>query len=102
MGHSDSFDSVVNAVEHKLSEKVDKMVSEGTSLFAVPDMTSVLYSESYNKFAASKKRVVPESQCWGPCPQTLYIGCRGGQILAVDSESGVVTILANPQVIKVW
>eukprot|EP00731_Ephydatia_muelleri_P020650 Em0013g377a len=101
VGHPHSLDSApVNAaaVEHKLSGKVDKMASEGT-LFAVPDMTSVMYAESYNEFAASRKMVVPESQSWGP-QQTLYVGCRGGQILAVDSESGAVTILANPQVIK--
>ena len=80
-------------------EKVEKMASEGT-LFAIPDLTSILYTESYDKFIATKEPVVPAVQYWGP-QQSVYIGCKGGQILVVDSESGLVTVLANPQMIEV-
>lgn len=97
VGQSDSHDSTTNDNEYRPGMKVEKTTSEAT--FPVPDMTAVMYSESYDKFMATKDLVIPESQCWGP-QQCLYVGCKGGQILAVDPESGAVTVLANPQVLK--
>ena len=99
-GHDDSATKTAASAEHKSSTKVENVASEGT-LFAVPDLTSVLYTESYDEFIATKELVIPESQCWGS-QQSVYIGCKGGQVLMVDSESGLVTVLANPQIIKVW
>ena len=64
---------------------------------ALPDLSTVLYKETYDEYTHERKLVVPTSHCWSS-QQTLYVGCRGGQLLSVDFDSGVIQVLANTQI----
>lgn len=63
----------------------------------LPDLSNVLYKETYDEYTRVKNPVVLVSHCWSS-HQTLYVGCRGGQLLRVDFDSGFIEVLANTQV----
>lgn len=44
-----------------------------------------------------KERCQPVSHCWTP-DSKLYCGCKGGQVICVDTETNRVTIVLNPSV----
>ena len=62
----------------------------------LPDLTNVLYKETYDEYTRNRSPVVLTSHCWSS-QQTLYVGCRGGQLLMVDFDTGVIQVLANTQ-----
>ena len=86
------------------SKKLDKQETESdlhvASLTSPPDLSGVLYRETYDEFLQRKDPVVLKSHCWTP-HQSVYIGCADGQLLLADFEGGVVKVLANPQAIQV-
>lgn len=63
----------------------------------LPDLSNVLYKETYDEYIHDKSPVVLASHCWSS-QQTLYVGCRGGQLLMVDFDTGAIKVLANSQV----
>lgn len=77
-------------------ERRDTKLDGGVTLFTPIDMTKVLYSETYDEFMCKKVPVEPKSHCWTP-KQSIYVGCSGGQLLMIESDSGVTKMLANPQ-----
>ena len=42
-----------------------------------------------------KERCEPVSHCW-TADSKLYCGCKGGQVICVDTETNRVTIVLNP------
>lgn len=42
-----------------------------------------------------KERCEPISHCW-TADSKLYCGCKGGQVICVDTETNRVTIVLNP------
>lgn len=44
-----------------------------------------------------KERCQPISHCWTP-DSKLYCGCKGGQIISIDTETNRVTMVLNPSV----
>ena len=89
-------------IEHttKKLEKTDTRSSTFAPLYSPPDMDRVLYAQSYDEFVAKKAPVFPTSHCW-TTHQSVYIGCRGGQLLLAEFESGVVKMVSNPEVLEV-
>lgn len=65
-----------------------------------PNLSNVLYKESYNAFMKKKNPVVFSSHCWTP-HQSIYVGCEGGQVLLTDSETGTIKVVANPCIAQV-
>ena len=87
----------------QLGKKLEKMETKSNHLFSLyspPDMSKVLYEESFDEFVRKKDPVVLTCQCWTP-HQSVYIGCAGGQLLLADFEGGAVKVLSNPQITKV-
>ena len=70
------------------------------ALSSPPNLSHVLYKESYNKFMTKKNPVVFTSHCWTP-HQSIYVGCEGGQVLLADPETGTIKVVANPRVAQV-
>ena len=71
--------------------------THGIVLTAPPNMKQVLYKDSYDDFLQERSPVEPVSHSWS-AQQTVYIGCEHGQLLLVDFESGIVSIIANPEI----
>ena len=67
----------------------------------LPDLTNVLFKETYDEYTHNRDPVVLTSHCWSS-QQTLYVGCRGGQLLMVDFDTGVIQVLANTQLTQVF
>ena len=67
----------------------------------LPDLTNVLFKETYDEYTRNRDPVVLTSHCWSS-QQTLYVGCRGGQLLMVDFDTGVIQVLANTQLTQVF
>lgn len=67
---------------------------------ALPDLSTVLYKETYDEYTRDRKLVELTSHCWSS-QQTLYVGCRGGQLLTADFDTGVIQVLANTQISQV-
>ena len=38
--------------------------------------------------------------CWSS-QQSLFVGCRGGQLLSIDFDTAIIQVLANPQLTQV-
>ena len=79
--------------------KSPKMVSTTVSticLYTPPNMSEVYFKGSYQDFIKHKQLVVPTSLCWTPL-HSVYVGCDGGQLLLVKSDTGKATLLINPQ-----
>lgn len=66
----------------------------------LPELSNVLYKETYDEYTCVRNPVVLVSHCWSS-HQTLFIGCRGGQLLKVDFDSGVIEVMANTQLTQV-
>ena len=64
-------------------------------MFVPPNMSEVLYKESYEEFIKDREPMELKSFCWTP-KQNLYVGCAGGQLVSVEFESGCVSVLVNP------
>ena len=77
-------------------ERRDTRLDGGITLFTPVDLSKALYPESYDSFMQKKATVEPKCHCWTP-KQSVYVGCAGGQLLTIESDSGVTKILANPQ-----
>lgn len=60
----------------------------------------MLYKETYDEFTKDKNPVVLTSHCW-TSKQTIYVGCRGGQLLLADFDTGTINMVANPQLAEV-
>lgn len=71
--------------------------AHGIVLTAPPNMKQVLYKDSYDYFLQKRSLIEPVSHCWS-AQQTVYIGCKHGQLLLADFESGIVSIIANPEI----
>ena len=88
------------SVTHVLSKASEteqhttKDVHSGPNL---PDLSKVLYQETYDEYTREKRLVVLASHCWST-QQSMFVGCRGGQLLTVDFDTAVIKTLANPQV----
>lgn len=67
----------------------------------LPDFTRVLYKEIYDEYTCLRSPVVLTSHCWSS-QQTVFVGCRGGQLLTVDFDTGITHVLANAQLTKVY
>ena len=76
------------------SKDMQVPVSAG-GLFVPPDMSNVVYKESYAEFIRPKELVEPKSLCWTP-KQALFVGCAGGQLMMLDFELGSASMLVNP------
>ena len=63
----------------------------------LPDLSRVLYKETYSEYTHERSPVVLTSHCWSS-RQTLYVGCRSGQLLSVDFDTGITQVLVNTQV----
>lgn len=61
-----------------------------------PNMSEVLYKESYEDFIRPRELMEVKSFCWTP-KQSIYVGCAGGQLMMVDVDTGCTTVLVNPQ-----
>ncbi len=92
-----SNDSKLEQVGQKL-ERRDTKLDGGLTLFTPSDLSKVLYPESYDDFIRKRVSVEPLCHCWTP-KQSVYVGCSGGQLLVMESDSGVTKLLANPQLI---
>ena len=44
-----------------------------------------------------KERCEPVNHCWTP-DSKLYCGCKGGQVICIDTENNQVTMVLNPNV----
>lgn len=71
-------------------------VATSVGLFVPPNMSEVLYKESYDEFVRLKEPIEPRALCWTP-KQSIYVGCGGGQLMMVEFDSGCVTVMVNPQ-----
>lgn len=69
-------------------------------LTSPPDLSNVLYRETYDEFMRQKDPVLLKTHCWTP-QQSIYLGCAGGQLLLAEFEAGLVKVVANPQAIQV-
>ena len=83
----------VTHVQSKTSETEQHTTKEVN----LPDLSKVLYQETYDEYTREKRLVVLASHCWST-QQSMFVGCRGGQLLTVDFDTGVIKTLANPQV----
>ena len=83
----------VTHVQSKASETEQHTTKE----VKLPDLSKVLYQETYDEYTREKRLVVLASHCWST-QQSMFVGCRGGQLLTVDFDTGVIKTLANPQV----
>lgn len=92
-----SNDSKLEQAGQKL-ERRDTKLDGGITLFTPSDVSKVLYPESYDEFMHQRVHVEPVCHCWTP-KQSVYVGCSGGQLLMMESDSGVTRLLANPQLI---
>jgi WD40 repeat protein len=63
----------------------------------VSNMSTVLYTMSYDERVRKVCPVVPVTHCW-TAHGSIYIGCEGGQILLTDFDSGTIKILVNPSI----
>ena len=63
---------------------------------SLTNMGSVLYKESYSDFLHKKDPVLLSAHCWS-AQQGLYLGCSGGQLMVADTDTGIITVLANPE-----
>lgn len=66
----------------------------GVGMFVPPNMSEVLYKESYEEFIKERELMELKSFCWTP-QQNLYVGCAGGRLLSVEFDSGSVSVLVN-------
>lgn len=87
--------SKVEHVGQKL-ERMDTKLDHGLTLFNPTEMSKVLYSESYDDYMHKSNPVQPTCHCWTP-EQSIYVGCVGGQLLMLESDSGLTKVIANPQ-----
>ena len=71
------------------------------ALTSPPDISHILYTESYDTFMKKKDPVVFTAHCWTP-HQSIYVACEGGQLLLADSETGAIKVVANPQIAQVY
>ena len=78
-------------------ERRSTVLDHGIALTTPPNMKQVLYQDSYDEFMRKKSPVKPVSHCWN-AQQKVYIGCQHGQLLLVDFETGIVSIVANPEI----
>lgn len=68
--------------------------STNMGLFIPPNMSEVLYKDTYEEFIREKELVETKSHCWTP-KQSVYVGCAGGQVLLVDFDTGCTTVVVN-------
>lgn len=59
------------------------------------DLSSVLYSNSYEDIGDKDVLVVLQSHCW-TYNSVLYCGCKEGQMFSVDVDVGSSCLLINP------
>ena len=64
--------------------------------FIPPDMSRVYFKQSYQDFIKIHQPLELKSFCWTP-KQSIYIGCADGQLMVVEFDTGIVTMLVNPQ-----
>ena len=86
---------VVSANSEETVGRQERTNTHGITMTSPPSMIQVLYRDSYDDFMQWKYPVVPESHCWN-AQQNVYIGCQQGQLLLVDFETGIVSMIANP------
>lgn len=80
--------------EKKLERKSTK---PGFAVLSPPNMKQVVYQESFDEFMQKRLPVKPVSHCWS-AQETVYVACEDGQLLQVFFETGIVTILVNPDI----
>ena len=59
------------------------------------DLSTILYSDSYEDIGDKDVPVVPQSHCW-TYNSVLYCGCKEGQMFSVDVDVGSSLLLINP------
>ena len=59
------------------------------------DLSTILYSDSYEDIGDKDVPVVPQSHCW-TYNSVLYCGCKGGQMFSIDIDVGSSHLLINP------
>lgn len=60
----------------------------------------VIQSSSFSSVSTvgeQKERCQPVSCCW-TADSKVYCGCKGGQVICVDSENSQVTFVLNPKI----
>ena len=65
-----------------------------------PDLSRVLYRETYDEYTRERRPVVLTSHYWSS-QQSLFVGCRGGQLLSTDFDTAIIQVLANPRLAQV-
>lgn len=87
---------------HKKSSSPDQTGTKLTTSdhFKSPDLSHVLYKETYDEFTKDKNPVVLASHCW-TSKQTVYVGCQGGQLLLADFDTATINMVANPRLAEV-
>ena len=75
---------------------MDLQPTANMGLFVPPNMSEVFYKDSYEDFVREKQPMEPVSHCWTP-KQSIYVGCVGGQLVAVDFDTGTATVMVNQQ-----
>lgn len=85
-----------DVVKKKLERRSTKL-DHDTTLHTPPDMQTLLYQDSYDDYMHKRSPVKPMSHCWN-AQENVYIGCEHGQLLLVHFETGIVKILANPDI----
>ena len=59
------------------------------------DLSTILYSDSYEDIGDKDVSVIPQSHCW-TYSSVLYCGCKEGQMFSVDVDIGSSHLLINP------
>ena len=85
------------AVKRKPGRRNTKFNQDASS-HTPPNMSVLLCLDSYDDYMHRRSPVKPISHCWS-AQDNVYIGCEHGQLLLVYFETGIVKILANPEVI---
>lgn len=89
--------SPVKITNTKRPSHVGAMDSRPTTAVIQPptDLSSILYSQSYEDIGDKDIRVVVQSHCW-TYNSALYCGCKEGQMFSVDIDIGSSQLLINP------
>lgn len=53
-------------------------------------------AEKFREYQLEKERLVPVTHCWTPTGD-IYVGCLGGQLLKIDSETNHISLLTCHQ-----
>ena len=84
-------------VKQKRLSYVPPLDSRPTTAINQPptDLSTILYSDSYEDVGDKDVPVVPQSHCW-TFNSVLYCGCKEGQMFSVDIDIGSSHLLINP------